>query len=260
MIDSHTHLYDSQYDADREAVIERARDAGIRFMISVGCDLETSRKALDLAESHPMIFASVGIHPHEVKDAGMGDYKELQKLAANPRVKGIGESGLDFYYMHSPRESQMTHFRKHIRLAKDLDLPLVIHSRDAKEDTLLILKENLPYPAGGVLHCFTGDQDMASSALDMGLDISFSGIVTFKNSGDLRKIASNTPLDRIHIETDCPYLAPVPFRGKRNEPSFVRFVAGEIAPLHPSLSSKEIEAKLSENTSRLFKIPLGSQS
>lgn len=260
MIDSHTHLYDSQYDPDREAVIQRALEAGVRTMISVGCDLETSRKAIDLAELNPSIFATVGIHPHEVKDAGENDYQVLKVLAGNPRVKGIGETGLDYYYMHSPRTTQIEHFKRHIRLAKDLNLPLIVHSRGANEDTILILKENSPFLAGGIFHCFTGDQEMASAGLDLGFDLSFSGIITFKNAIDLRKIAQTTPLDRIHIETDCPYLAPIPHRGKRNEPSYVRFVAQELAVLHPSSSAMEISNQTSQNTAKLLNLPQNSKT
>ncbi|HEY4486068.1 MAG TPA: TatD family hydrolase [Nitrospiria bacterium] len=254
MIDSHTHLYDPAYDGDREDVIRRAREAGVEVMIAVGCDLETSRRALELAESHEGIYATLGVHPHEVKSATDAAYAELEAMARNPKVVGIGETGLDYYYKHSPVDIQRDHFRRQIGLARRLGLPLVIHSRDAKEDTLAILREEQAEQAGGVLHCFTGDLEMAEAALDLGFYISFSGILTFSNAKPLREVAGALPLDRILVETDCPYLAPIPHRGKRNEPAYLRKTIETLMELKEQPARSEMGRITAENTARLFKI------
>ena len=256
MIDSHSHLDDAAYDSDRLDVIKRALDAGVTSMISIGCDLETSRGALKLADEHKMIHATVGVHPHEVKDMTDVTYPELKKLASHPKVVGYGEIGLDFHYNHSPRETQLEHFRRQIRLALELQLPMVIHSREAKEETLAILKGEGAGSIGGVLHCFTGDLEMAEAAIAMNFYISFSGVITFSNAGKLREVAKNLPPQKLMVETDCPYLSPVPHRGKRNEPAHVQHVLKALAELHPSKTLDEMDRITSENTSRVFKLQL----
>jgi len=254
LIDSHTHLYDPAYDADRDAVIRRAREAGIQAVIAIGCDLETSRRAVELADQHEMIYATVGVHPHEVKHLDDAMAAELHQLAAHKKVVGYGEIGLDYYYLHSPKETQRRQFRMQIGLAKTLGLPIVIHSRDAKSDTLAILKEEGAETVGGVMHCFTGDLEMARAAIEMNFYISFSGVLTFANAGPLREVARALPLGRILVETDCPYLSPVPNRGRRNEPAYVRLTADVLARLHPSRTPESVMEMTAENAAGLFRI------
>jgi TatD DNase family protein len=254
LIDSHTHLYDPVFDADRDEVIRRAREAGITAVISIGCDLDTSRRAVELADRDEMIFATVGVHPHEVKHLNDAMLIELQKLAAHKKVVGYGEIGLDYYYLHSPKETQQREFRIQIGLAKTLGLPVVIHSRDAKSDTLAILKEEGAESVGGVMHCFTGDLEMARAAIEMNFYISFSGVLTFANAGALRDVARMLPLERILVETDCPYLSPVPNRGRRNEPAFVRHTVDALARLYPSKAPEAVMKITADNAARLFRI------
>ena len=253
LIDSHCHIDDARYDADREAMIQRAQAAGIGHFVTIGCDLATSRAAVALAQQHPFISATVGVHPHEVKHIADGWYEELRTLAKSGRVVAYGEIGLDYHYDHSPRDVQRARFREQVRLARELRLPIVIHTREAQEDTIAILKEEKAGDVGGVFHCFSGDAWLAKDALDLGFYLSFSGVITFQNATMLRDIVKTVPLDRILIETDAPYLTPAPNRGKRNEPAYVRHVADKIAELH-SLNVQQVEDITSQNTKRLFKI------
>jgi TatD DNase family protein len=252
LIDTHTHLDDARYDADRDAMIQRARQAGVTAFVTIGCDLTTSRSAVTLADRHPDIYASIGVHPHEVKHIRDDWYDELRRLAQRTKVVAYGEIGLDYHYNHSPPKDQRERFREQIQLARDLHLPVVIHTREAQEDTISILKEEKASEVGGVFHCFSGDAWLAKDALDLGFYLSFSGILTFNNATMLREIAKQTPLDRVLIETDCPYLTPVPHRGKRNEPAFVSHVARQLAEIHPDLSLERIEEATTENAKRLF--------
>jgi TatD DNase family protein len=255
LIDSHCHIDDARYDTDREAMIQHARDAGIGHFVTIGCDLETSRAAVTLAQRHPFISATVGVHPHEVKHIQDGWYDALQALAKSKGVVAYGEIGLDYHYDHSPREVQRQRFREQVGLARDLRLPIIIHTREAQEDTITILKEEKAGEVGGVFHCFSGDAWLAKDALDLGFYLSFSGVITFQNATMLRDIAKTVPLDRILVETDSPYLAPVPHRGKRNEPAYVRHVAEKLAGLH-GLSVKDVADATTQNAKRLFRIPL----
>jgi TatD DNase family protein len=252
LIDTHTHLDDARYDADRDAMIQRARQAGVTAFVTIGCDLTTSRSAVTLADRHADIYASIGVHPHEVKHIRDDWYDELRRLAQHAKVVAYGEIGLDYHYNHSPPKDQRERFREQIQLARDLHLPVVIHTREAQEDTISILKEEKASEVGGVFHCFSGDAWLAKDALDLGFYLSFSGILTFNNATMLREIAKQTPLDRVLIETDCPYLTPVPHRGKRNEPAFVSHVARQLAEIHPDLSLEQIEEATTENAKRLF--------
>jgi TatD DNase family protein len=253
LIDSHCHIDDARFDADREAMIQRARDAEIAHFVTIGCDLKTSRAAVALAQRHPFISATVGVHPHEVKHIQDGWYDELQALAKSKGVVAYGEIGLDYHYDHSPREIQRQRFREQLRLARELRLPIIIHTREAQEDTITILKQEKAGEVGGVFHCFTGDAWLAKDALDLGFYLSFSGVITFQNATMLRDIVKTVPLDRILVETDSPYLTPVPHRGKRNEPAYVRHVAEKLAEIH-GISVETVEQATSENTKRLFKI------
>ncbi len=257
LIDTHTHLDDPRYNDDREAMIARAREAGVGAFITIGCDLATSRSALALADRYPFVFASIGVHPHEVKHIQDHWYDEFRRLAVNKKVVAYGEIGLDYHYNHSPPKDQRERFREQVQLARELKLPVIIHTREAQEDTITILKEEKASDVGGVFHCFSGDAWLAKDALDLGFYLSFSGILTFQNATMLREIAKNTPLDRVLIETDCPYLTPVPHRGKRNEPAYVSLVAKQLAAIHadsPTMSLEMIERVTSENAVRLFKI------
>lgn len=258
LIDTHSHLDDARYDGDREAVIARARQAGVETMVTIGCDLDSSRKAAELAERYPFIYASVGVHPHEVKQIADDWYDELRRLAQRPKVLAYGEIGLDYHYNHSPPKLQRERFREQIGLARELRLPIVIHTREAQEDTIAILREEQAGDVGGVFHCFSGDAWLAKDALDLGFYLSFSGVLTFQNAVMLRAILKTVPMDRILIETDGPYLTPVPHRGQRNEPAFVKLVVEKIAEIRSAGDARAVEEigrVTSDNARRLFKIP-----
>lgn len=239
-------------------MIRRAKEAGIEAMITIGCDLVTSRAAVGLTDRYEFVYASIGVHPHEVRHIEEDWYDEFRKLAGNQKIVAYGEIGLDYHYNNSPPEEQRRRFREQVRLAKELRLPLVIHTREAQEDTIQILREEQASAVGGVLHCFSGDAWLAKDALDLGFYLSFSGILTFQNATMLRDIARTVPADRLLIETDCPYLTPVPHRGRRNEPAFVKYVADQLASLMPGDPTGSVEAMArltSDNARRLFKIP-----
>lgn len=257
LIDTHTHLDDSRYDHDRDAIITRALEAGVESFVTIGCDLVTSRSAVSLADRYDFIYASIGVHPHEVKHIADDWYDEFRRLAKNTKVVAYGEIGLDYHYNYSPKKDQCERFREQIRLARELALPVIIHTREAQEDTISILKEERASEIGGVFHCFSGDAWLAKDALDLGFYLSFSGILTFQNASMLRDIAKHTPLDRLLIETDCPYLTPVPHRGKRNEPAYVSLVAKQLASIfadRPDVPLERIQQMTTENAKRLFKI------
>ena len=254
LIDTHTHLDDARFNDDRDAVIARAREAGVEAFITIGCDLATSLAAVQLADGHPFVYASIGIHPHEVKHIGDEWYDEFRRLARNKKVVAYGEIGLDYHYNHSSPKEQRERFREQIQLARELALPVIIHTREAQEDTIAILKEEKASDVGGVFHCFSGDTWLAKDALELGFYLSFSGILTFQNAAVLREIAKTVPLDRLLIETDCPYLTPTPHRGKRNEPAYVGQVAKQLAALHPEFSEEDIGRTTAKNARRLFKI------
>ncbi|MCP9461604.1 MAG: TatD family hydrolase [Nitrospira sp.] len=252
--DTHTHLDDVRYDSDRDAVMARAREAGVEAFVTIGCDLASSQAAVALADQYDSVCAAIGIHPHEVRHIADGWYDELRRLAGHKKVVAYGEIGLDYHYNHSSPKEQRERFREQVQLARELKLPIIIHTREAQEDTIAILREERASEVGGVFHCFSGDAWLAKDALDLGFYLSFSGILTFQNATMLRDIAKTVPLDRLLIETDCPYLAPVPYRGKRNEPAYVVQVADKLAAIHGVLSSQEIAARTTANAKRLFKI------
>jgi TatD DNase family protein len=255
-IDSHCHIDGPEYDVDREEVIARARDAGVTTMLNVGTGDPHSgafERAVELAEKHPEIYAAVGVHPHDAKLFDDAAEKRVVDLAKqSQRIVAWGEIGLDYHYDHSPREVQRDVFRRQLRIACSLNLPVVIHSREAEHDTIAILREELSgYDRGGVMHCFGGSLQMAREAIGLGFLISFAGNLTFKKADDLRDIARQLPFDRLLIETDCPYLTPVPFRGKRNEPARVVETAGCLAELHGK-ELDEIGRITSDNFANLF--------
>lgn len=260
LVDSHAHLDGPRFDADRAEVLERARAAGVVAILAIGSGTGpgTLDCAIRIAEQHDWIYASVGIHPHEAKLATEADYRELESLVRHPRVIGFGEIGLDYYYDHSPRDVQREVFVRQIEIARAAGLPIIIHCRpsenseDAWDDCLGLIQEHWAANGiGGILHCFTGQQKHADRSLDMGFMISFSGNVTFSKADNIREVARSVPEDRFLIETDCPFLAPVPFRGKRNEPAFVARTAEYIAELR-GRSSEEIGALCAENFFRFF--------
>jgi TatD DNase family protein len=246
LIDSHCHLDFADFGEEREEVIQRARRAGVGGMLTICTKATEFDQVRALAESHDNIWCSVGIHPHEAASQPAAD---LVRLAQHPKVVGIGECGLDFYYDHSPRARQEEVFRAHCAAARETGLPLIVHTRDADAETAQVLEAEQP-PAS-VLHCFSSGRTLAEKALSLGHYISFSGIVTFKNAASLREIARDVPLDRILVETDAPYLAPVPKRGKRNEPAFVVHTAALVAELR-GLTPEALAEATTANFFRLF--------
>jgi TatD DNase family protein len=251
LIDSHAHLDDSQFNVDRNAVIQRAWDIGVQKILTIGNGSGPDHMGcgIPIAEKHDWIYTSVGVHPHDAAKVQEHHYSLMKDVAKHPKVLAIGETGLDYYYDNSPRDTQREVFRRQLAIANDLNLPVIIHTRDADDDTIELLKNETS--GRGVIHCFTSGEKLADFVLERGFFISFSGIVTFPKAQALAAIASRIPLDRILIETDCPYLAPVPHRGKRNEPSFVTDTARTIAQLR-GISIDELAASTSANFHSLF--------
>lgn len=254
LIDTHCHLDAPRFDEDRADVMERARAAGVRRMVTIGCDEESSRRALGLAATHDDVWATVGVHPHEAAAAPEGFDETLEALSRHERCVAIGECGLDYYYDHSPRERQREVFARQVALARRMRKPLVIHVRDAWSDTLDVLHAEGARDAGGVIHCFSGSLEDAERSLELGFYLSIPGIVTFKSPGDLPEVVKRVPLDRLLVETDSPYLAPVPYRGKRNEPAYVLEVARKVAELREMPLEELIEAT-GKNARALFGLP-----
>ena len=250
-IDSHCHLNHDQFENDLAAAITRAEPAGVNRMIVVGFDLDSSERAVELAESHPSLFAAVAVHPHDAKTYDSAAESRIRELASSERVVAIGEIGLDFHYDFSEREEQGAAFRSQLALATELELPVIIHCREAYPETLDVLEECLNREAGGVMHCWAGGSEDARRALALGMYLGFGGVVTFKNADSVREVLAATPLDRVLLETDAPYLAPIPYRGKRNEPSYVPLIAQRVAEEVGSNPSV-IEQTTTENTIRLF--------
>ena len=254
LIDTHSHLEMPEYDQDRKDVIKKAHDRGIDYILTIGIDIEACQQAISLAEEFEFIYAVLGIHPHNAKDIDEGTYDILRKLTQHEKVCALGEIGLDFFRNLSPQDVQTKRFGELISLAREWKLPIVVHDRDAHQETLAILKEERAFEVGGVIHCFSGDYEMASKCFDMGLYISIPGTITFRKATSLQELVRKLPLERILIETDAPFLAPVPFRGKRNEPSYVQYVADKIAKIK-KLDFEEVAAVTSRNAKTLFKIP-----
>jgi TatD DNase family protein len=249
LVDSHCHLDFRDFADERRAVIERARAAGIGTMVTICTRLDEFPAVRAIAESDDDIWCSVGVHPHEAADYAETRVSDLAALAVHPRVIGIGETGLDFHYDHSPREAQERVFRTHITASRASGLPLIIHAREADAEIARILREE--QATTGVLHCFSSGRGLAEAALDLGFYISISGIVTFRNAEELRAIVRDVPLDRLLVETDAPYLAPVPYRGRRNEPAYVTATAAAVAALK-EVESAALAAATTENFFRLF--------
>ncbi|KXS45840.1 MAG: TatD DNase family protein [Candidatus Frackibacter sp. T328-2] len=251
LVDTHAHIDFPRFSDDREDVINRARENDLKYIINVGADEESSQRSIDLANEYDMIYAVVGVHPHEAKSVTESTYYKLKKWSAEEKVVAIGETGLDYHYDNSPRKIQKEVFRQHIRLAKEVNLPLVIHSREAEEETMQILKEEGAEEVGGVIHCFGGDLAMAKEAMELNFYIAVGGVLTFNNAHQLRRVVKQISLDKLLIETDAPYLTPEPNRGKRNEPAYVKHVAEKLAEILP-YSAEKIAEITTENAERVF--------
>jgi TatD DNase family protein len=253
LVDSHCHLDFPDFAGERDAVIARAREAGVGTMLTISTKLSAFAGVREIAEAFDDVYCSAGVHPHEADaEEGATDVQGLIALSAHPKVIGFGETGLDYYYELSPRERQQAGFRAHLRAAREAGLPVIVHTRDADPDTMAILSEECADGAvRGLIHCFTASRALAECALDLGFYISFSGVVTFKKADALRAIARDVPLDRVLVETDAPYLAPTPKRGKRNEPAFVVYTAAAVADLKRVTPEAMAEAT-TENFFRLF--------
>jgi TatD DNase family protein len=253
LIDTHAHLEMREFNDDRDEVIRRAREAGVDYIVTIGTTVESSRDAVMLADKYDFIYAAIGIHPHEVKDVLHPAYEIIRHFAKHKKVVAYGEIGLDYHYEHSPRSDQKRKFRDMLREAGELELPVIIHDREAHEDTLQILSEEWSPDRGGVMHCFSGDAEMARKVIEMGFSISIAGPVTFPKAEALREAVRQIPIEHLLIETDAPYLAPQPFRGKRNEPAFVRHTAEMIAQVK-GLSFDDVARITSFNAMQLFGI------
>jgi TatD DNase family protein len=253
LIDSHAHLDMHDFDADRDKVIRRAAEGGVARIVTIGIDLNSSEKAIEIANKYDFIYAAVGYHPHNADEADPKDLDRLRALATEPKVVAWGEIGLDFFHRHSTPDKQKEAFELQLDIAADLDLPVIIHDRDAHNELLRILKSR-KRQFQGVIHCFSGDHELAMALVELGFFISLPGTVTYKNAAHAQDVASRIPLDRLMVETDCPYLTPVPLRGKRNEPLYVRHTVEKIARLR-HLDLKEVAQATSANTTRLFHLP-----
>ncbi len=255
LFDSHAHLHFPSFADDLDAVLERARAAGVVGMVTIGTDRETNREAVALAEKLPDVYATVGIHPHDAAEAVEADFEEMERLArGSALVVAFGEMGLDFFRNLSPPDVQARVFRRQIALAREVGKPVVLHCRDAHAETLAILAEERVGDVGGVMHCFSGDVPIARRCLDLGLYLSLAGPVTYKNARALPDVARFAPADRVVIETDCPFLPPHPYRGQRNEPAYVALTAARVAELRgePVDALAETTAR---NAARLFRLP-----
>ena len=253
LFDTHVHLNAEQYEDDLQEVINRALEKGVQNMVVVGFDEPTIKKAIQIAEMYDFIYASVGWHPVDAIDMTDEHLAWIEELAQHPKVVALGEMGLDYHWDKSPKEVQKDVFRRQIRLARKVNLPIIIHNRDATEDVVTILKEEHVEEVGGIMHCFTGSIEVAKQCMDMNMYISFGGPVTFKNAKKPKEVATELPLDKLLIETDCPYLTPHPFRGKRNEPGYVSYVAEQIAELK-GITYEELADITTANAKKLFGI------
>jgi TatD DNase family protein len=253
LVDSHAHVDDERFDADRDAVLERATVAGIELIINIGADMASSARSIALAEKYSQIYAAVGMHPHDAKDMQEQDYNQLLRWASHPKVVAIGEIGLDYHYDLSPRPVQKEVFLRQLDIARQTGKPFIIHEREAHADTFEIVR-TAAKGLEGVFHCFSGSVETAREYLKLGFYISVAGPVTFPKSAKTKEVARYVPLDRLLVETDSPYLTPQAFRGRRNEPAHVRLVAEEIAALR-NLSLAELALATTQNARRLFGIP-----
>jgi TatD DNase family protein len=259
LLDSHAHIDMPEFDADRDAVLRRARESGVAAVITIGIDIASSEAAISLAEKHGDVYATVGIHPHDASKVTEADIARMEELAKHPKVVAIGEIGLDFYRNRSSKESQVDAFKRQLEIASKAGLPVVIHSRNARDEVFEILKDwvtglKVEDRPAGVLHCFSGDADLGRKYIDMGFLLSFAGPVTYPKSS-AANVAKELPLDKMLIETDCPFLAPQAHRGKRNEPAYISYIAAKIAEMK-GMSPESVAEITSANAVRLFHLPV----
>ena len=253
LIDSHAHLDDERFNKDRDKLIKSLGENGISTVINIGADLPSSIKSVKLSEEYDNIYAAVGVHPHSASDMDEGTIEVLKAFSSREKVVAIGEIGLDYYYDNSPRDVQRTWFKRQMKLAKEVNLPIVVHSREANQETFDMIKAESDGNLRGVIHCYSGSVELALEYIKLGYYISFAGPVTFKNAKTPKEVAKAVPIDRLLVETDSPYLTPEPHRGKRNEPLYVRHVAAMIAELR-GMTIEELARATSENTKRLFNL------
>jgi TatD DNase family protein len=241
------------FKGDLEQVIQRAKASGVEYIFTVGTEKKDWGRALEIAHSNPSVYAILGVHPHNAKEIDEETYSALRKLCQDEKVRAYGEIGLDFYRNLSPRDVQLKRFREQIVLAKELKLPIVVHDREAHEETLEVLKSGRAEECGGIIHCFSGDYEMAKECIEMGFYISIPGTITFENTAAFQQIVKHLPLESLLIETDAPFLAPVPFRGKRNEPSYVRYTAQKVAEIK-KVSFEKVGEVTTENALRVYSL------
>jgi TatD DNase family protein len=255
LIDSHAHLEMPEFKRDLEGVIQRAKESGVEYILTVGTEKKDWERALEIANSHPSIYAILGVHPHNAKEIDDQTYPRLRELCRNGKVKAYGEIGLDFFRNLSARDIQLKRFREQIGLAKELGLPIVVHDREAHQETLEILKSEKGEECGGIIHCFSGDYEMAKVCIDMGFYISIPGSITFKSAESFREIVKRIPLESLLVETDAPFLTPEPFRGKRNEPGYVRYTAQKVAEIK-GVSFEKVAEVTTKNAMRVYRLKL----
>ncbi|HSB03912.1 MAG TPA: TatD family hydrolase [Thermodesulfobacteriota bacterium] len=253
LIDSHAHLEMPEFKKDLESVIQRAKESGVEYIFTVGTEKKDWKRALEIANSHPSIYAILGVHPHNAKEIDEESYRILKGLCQDEKVKAYGEIGLDFFRNLSPRDIQLKRFREQIGLARELGLPIVVHDREAHQETLDILKSEKAEECGGIIHCFSGDGEMAKVCIDMGFYISIPGSITFKNAVGFREVVRKIPLESLLVETDAPFLTPEPFRGKRNEPGYVRYTAQKVAEIK-KVPFEKVAAITTENALRVYRL------
>jgi len=253
LIDSHAHLEMPDFKKDLEQVIQRAKESGVGYIFTVGTEKKDWKKALEIADSHPSVYAILGVHPHHAREIDDQTYPTLRGLCQGEKVKAYGEIGLDFFRNLSPRDIQLKRFREQIGLAKELRLPIVVHDREAHQETLEALKSEKAEECGGIIHCFSGDYEMAKACMDRGFYISVPGSITFKNAEGFREIVKRIPLESLLVETDAPFLTPEPFRGKRNEPSYVRYSAQKVAEIK-KVSLEKVAEVTTENALRVYRL------
>ena len=251
LVDSHAHLDGRQFANDLDETVERATENGISHILTIGCDLESSANSIAVAEKYENIFAAVGVHPHDATEINADTLAKLCSMLSHPKVVALGEIGLDYYRDRSPRDIQRNAFRQQIRLAKEVGKPTIVHDRDAHDEVVQILKEENAAKVGGVLHCFSGDLEMAKQCLELNFYLSFTGTITYPKNEPIRGIIKEIPIDRMLVETDCPYLSPQKFRGKRNEPAYVRYTAEKMAEIK-GLSIEDVARVTSRNCHDLF--------
>ena len=251
LFDTHAHMNDPAFDEDRAQILLGLKDKNVGYMMNVGCCLESSGDCIAMAEQYPFVYASVGSHPDSADEVDEAVLEQYRQMAKHPKVKAVGEIGLDYYYETIPREVQQKAFRMQMELARELDMPVIVHERDAHDDGMRIVKEFKGVT--GVFHCYSGSAEMARQLVDMGWYIGFTGVLTFKNARKAVETAERIPLERIVLETDCPFMAPEPFRGKRNDPGYLYRMAERLAQLR-GISTEEVEAVTTENAKRLYRI------